>query len=70
MFFKISEGKHLGKRPLVRPRSRWENNIKMGLGGKQETGEADLRSCLVMGVGVRIIEHWGVCYQRVIDTDL
>ena len=28
-------GKHEGKRPLVRPRHRWENNIKMDL---QEVG--------------------------------
>jgi hypothetical protein len=24
-------GKHLGKCPLVRPRTRWEDNIKMAL---------------------------------------
>ena len=29
--FKISTGKPTGKRPLGRPRSRWEINIKMDL---------------------------------------
>ena len=29
--FKILTGKATGKRPLGRPRRRWENNIKMGL---------------------------------------
>jgi hypothetical protein len=29
--FKILVGKPLGKRPLGRPRHRWENNIRMGL---------------------------------------
>jgi hypothetical protein len=27
---KILVGKHKGKRPLGRPRHRWENNIRMG----------------------------------------
>ena len=29
--FKILTGKPTGKRPLRRPRNRWENNIRMGL---------------------------------------
>ena len=29
--FKILTGKHTGKRPLGRPRSRWEDNIRMEL---------------------------------------
>ena len=29
--FKISTGKPTGKRPLGRPRRRWEDNIRMGL---------------------------------------
>ena len=29
--FKISAGKHIGKRPLGRPRRRWEDNIRMDL---------------------------------------
>ena len=29
--FKILTGKPTGKRPLGRPRSRWEDNIRMGL---------------------------------------
>jgi len=28
--FKISTGKPTGKRPLGRPRRRWEDNIKVG----------------------------------------
>ena len=32
---KVSVGKPEGKRPLARPRRRWEDNIKMGL---QEVG--------------------------------
>ena len=30
--FKILTGKHSGKRPLGRPRRRWEDNIRMDLG--------------------------------------
>ena len=29
--FKILTGKHTGKRPLRRPRRRWEDNIRMDL---------------------------------------
>ena len=29
--FKILTGKPIGKRPLGRPRSRWEDNIRMDL---------------------------------------
>jgi hypothetical protein len=29
--YKISVGKPEGKRPLKRPRRRWENNIRMGI---------------------------------------
>jgi hypothetical protein len=29
--YKISGGKSEGKRPVVRPRSRWDDNIKMDL---------------------------------------
>ena len=29
--FKILTGKSIGKRPLGRPRRRWEDNIRMGL---------------------------------------
>ena len=29
--FKILTGKPTGKRPLVRPRCRWEDNIRMDL---------------------------------------
>ena len=31
----FDRGKHEGKRPLGRPRCRWEDNIKMG---RQEVG--------------------------------
>jgi hypothetical protein len=33
--YSVLVGKHEGKRPLGRPRCRWENNIKMDL---QEVG--------------------------------
>ena len=33
--FKILTGKHTGKRPLGRPRLRWEDNVRMDL---QEIG--------------------------------
>jgi hypothetical protein len=33
--YRVLVGKHEGKRPLGRPRSRWEGNIKMDL---QEVG--------------------------------
>ena len=33
--YRILIGKHVGKRPLGRPRRRWEDNIKMDL---QEVG--------------------------------
>ena len=33
--YRVIVGKPEGKRPLVRPRRRWENNIKIGL---QEVG--------------------------------
>ena len=29
--YRVLMGKHEGKRPLVRPRRRWEDNIKMHL---------------------------------------
>ena len=29
--YRVFVGKHEGKRPLGRPRSRWEDNIKMNL---------------------------------------
>ena len=29
--FKILTGKHTGKRPLGRPRRRWEDNVRMDL---------------------------------------
>jgi hypothetical protein len=31
--YKILTGKLVGKRQLIRPRSRWKDNIKMNLGG-------------------------------------
>jgi hypothetical protein len=34
---RVLVGRHKGKRPLGRPRRRWEDNIKMDL---QEVGEA------------------------------
>jgi hypothetical protein len=50
---RVLVGKHEGKRPLGRPRSRWEDNIKMDLqevgGGGGETGWSWLR----IGVGDR-----------------
>jgi hypothetical protein len=33
--YRVLEGKHEGKRPMGRPRRRWEDNIKMDL---QEVG--------------------------------
>jgi len=33
--YRVLVGKHVGKRPLGRPRSRWEDNIEMDL---QEVG--------------------------------
>ena len=33
--FKVLTGKYIGKRPLGRPRPRWEDNIRMNL---KETG--------------------------------
>jgi len=41
-------GKHGGKRPLGRPRSRWEDNIKMDL---QEVGVWTESSWLRIGAG-------------------
>ena len=35
ILYRVMEGKSEGKRPLGRPRSRWEDNIKMDL---QEVG--------------------------------
>ena len=37
--YRILVGKPEGKRPLGRPRHRWEDNIKMGL---QEVGFGDM----------------------------
>ena len=37
--FRVLVGKHEGKRPLGRPRRRWEDNIKMDL---QEVGCEDM----------------------------
>jgi hypothetical protein len=39
VIYRILVGKHEGKRPLARPRLRWEHNIKIDL---QEVG------CVVM----------------------
>ena len=36
--FKILTGKPTGKRPLVRPRRRWEDNIRMGRSGRLNGG--------------------------------
>ena len=44
-------GKHEGKRPLGRPRRRWEDNIKMDL---QEVG------CGVMD-WIELAQDWGRC---------
>ena len=37
--YRVLVGKPEGKRPLGRPRRRWENNIKMDL---QEVGRGDM----------------------------
>ena len=39
LVYRVLERKPEGKRPLGRPRSRWEDNIKMGL---QEVGCGDM----------------------------
>ena len=36
--FKLSTGKPTGKRPLVRPRRRWEDNIRTDL-DRYQSGE-------------------------------
>jgi hypothetical protein len=40
--YRVLVGKPEGKRPLGRPRRRWENNIKMDMGA--ETGLSWLRT--------------------------
>jgi len=44
--YRVLVGKPEGKRPLGRPKSRWEDNIKIGLqkvGGVVRTGRSWLR---------------------------
>ena len=41
--FKILTGKPTGKRPLGRPRHRWEDNIRMGLESMRGIGLIRLR---------------------------
>jgi hypothetical protein len=43
--YRILVGKPEGKRPLWRPRHRWEDNIKMDL-NTLRTGDANLRFCV------------------------
>jgi hypothetical protein len=51
-------GKHEGKGPLGRPRSRWEDNIKMDLG---EAGW-----CVMDWIDLaRDREHWRVLVNKV-----
>ena len=44
--FKILKGKPTGKRPLGRPRRRWENNIRMDI---KEIGLIRLRIGIIRG---------------------
>ena len=48
--FKILTGKHIGKRPLGRPRRRWEDNIRMDLLGVD--GKIILEWTLKIGMNV------------------
>jgi hypothetical protein len=46
---KVLVGKPEGRRPLGRPRRRWEDNIKMDLQGVVSTGWSGLRIGTVGG---------------------
>ena len=46
--FKILTGKPIGKRPLGRPRRRWEDNIRMDLEGESMRGIGFIR----LGIGI------------------
>ena len=46
--FKILTGKHTGKRPLGRPRRRWEDNIRMDL---EETGIIAVIGLILFRIG-------------------
>ena len=50
--FKILTGKSKGKRPLERPMSRWENNVRMDrreMGVKREIGVIRLMIRIIVG---------------------
>jgi hypothetical protein len=46
--YRVLVGKPEGKRQLVRPRRRWDDNVKMDL---QEVGVWNGSSCLRIGTG-------------------
>jgi hypothetical protein len=48
--YNILVGRPEGRRPLGRPRHRWEDNIKMDL-GKTEFGDVDWKHWLRIGTG-------------------
>ena len=50
--FNILTGKPTGKRPLGRPRRRWEDNIRMDL---KEIGRLSMRGIGLIRLRIRII---------------
>ena len=46
--YRVLVGKPVGKRPLGRPRCRWEDNIKMDL---QEEGMVEWTGLIWLGIG-------------------
>jgi hypothetical protein len=48
--YNISVGRPEGRRPLGRPRHRWEDNIKMDL---WEIGFGDVDWIIWLGIGIR-----------------
>jgi len=46
--YRVLVGKPVGKRPLGRPRCRWEDNIKMDL---QEEGMGEWTGLIWLGIG-------------------
>ena len=57
---KILVGKHEGKRPLGRPRRRWEDNIKMDL---QEVG----RGCEDWMELAQVMDRWRALVSTVMN---
>ena len=57
---KVLVGKHEGKRPLGRPRRRWEDNIKMDL---QEVG----RGCEDWMELAEVMDRWRALVSTVVN---